>query len=105
MPEPLFQLLDVVVITPSHQARTEDILGTRAIVTQVRHYADGRYRYAVAAADHDEANGIWDEADLRPTGDKGSLELFQSPGRLRMRDVVVVEPADKEHAHLAGARG
>jgi hypothetical protein len=105
MREPRFDLMDVVVVMDTGVPHRKGVVGARGVVTQRRRYPDGQHRYIVAASDNDDANGIWDEADLAPTAEKRTLDLFASHGRYQMRDVVIIEPADEEDAALTGARG
>lgn len=81
--EPLFHVLDVVDV------QSEWTAPGRGIVCQVRSYPDGTFRYSVGSLIVDsDVGGIYDEQDLRSTGERSPAEPFTTFGSFRIRDVV-----------------
>jgi hypothetical protein len=102
--EPRFAVLDVVEIADEAFLAEQGLSGRRAVVTSIRRYDDGHYKYSVGGFDHDpEVGGIYPEECLLPTGERASAELFWIPGPFRARDVVQVAE-DYEFGDAAGRR-
>lgn len=95
MTKPRFSVLDIVEIGTEPTLTEQGLAGRRGAVTQVREYADGRFKYELGFVGDEElsASGLWDEASLNPTGARAAAGLFQLPGPFRVREVVAVSPA------------
>ena len=71
----------------------------------MRKYGDGRFRYSIAPLDdRDEVGTIFDEADLRGTGERASASPFTTFGAFQIRDVVRIS-SRCEHSAIAGLTG
>jgi hypothetical protein len=95
---PLHRVLDIVQLLDDDSARL--------IVTSIRRYGDGSYRYGLAGLDDsdDERAGLYDEGQLLPTGECADLAPFAVPGALSHRDIVEVSSA-YDDADVAGLTG
>lgn len=61
-----------------------ELEGKVGVITQVRRYGNGEFRYGVAL----EEGRIMDERNLSPTGEREPLETYLPPGRLFPQDEV-----------------
>jgi hypothetical protein len=87
-PRPNFSVLDVVEVHwPGISADRSNREAGEGIVTQVRDYGNGRYRYEVGG--ESELAGIVDEDMLTATGRRATTDPFWS-GPLRIREIVKV---------------
>ena len=91
---PKFKVLDIV--------QTQDEPDMRGVITQVRRYPDGEFRYSVLPLTDDPnfAAAVYPETWLSATGGRAPIDMFALPGGLREGDVVVVanECGDDEYA-------
>ena len=98
-----YRVFDVVELTDE----SADGSGPRGplVVTEVREYPDGTYRYAVAAPDDEDwVSTIYRADQLRPTGERVDAASFALPGRFAYREIVRVA-ADYPDPELAGQEG
>jgi hypothetical protein len=100
---PAFHVLDVVEIARLGPFVTNGLAGTRGVVLSVRRYPSGSHRYSVGSLpgepDYDEVPGIYDEEQLRPTGERAEAEPYGPVPPFRLRDVVrISDDCDVEDA-------
>jgi hypothetical protein len=102
---PLYRVLDIVNATLEFDDLS-DTDSRRLTVTQVRDYGGGRFRYCVSDLDDPEylLSGIYDQEDLRGTGEFTDISRFALPGRLLHREIVVISP-DFSEAEVRNLQG
>ena len=79
----------------------------RMVVGQVRLYSDGTYKYSVGnvdVEDDDDWGGLYGEDQLRATGTRVDVSLYEIPGPFDHRDIVLVSESH-EDPELQGESG
>jgi hypothetical protein len=90
----------VVEIRDTIELRELGLAGQRGSIAVIRRYEDGRHRYSLGSED-DEVGGLYDEDDLRPTGEQADISLYRVPGPFREREVVTIS-SDYPDSEIAG---
>jgi hypothetical protein len=101
---PRFLVLDFVRMAQHPSLVADGSAGKRGVVTSIRGYDDGSFRYVVSSTEDsniDDVAGIYDEDLLTPTGERGAPERFALPAGFRVRDVATVS-IDCPETDLAG---
>jgi hypothetical protein len=107
---PRFAVLDTVEIADAPEFAGTGLPGGRGAVTSIRRYGDGSYRYSIGTimdfpqSDEDEVPGLYDEADLLPTGERADGHRYGPIPPFRLRDVVQIS-SDCEVIEARGLRG
>ena len=98
---PRFRVLDEVEMIDRPDL-DRALIGQRGVVTQVRRLSSGGYQYVLGTVKGASVGtGLVDEAYLRATGTRATLDSFRLPGRFRVREIVLVATTS-EQREIAG---